>query len=255
MARVAVEQRAMTDPRFAVLGRAIGGNRWEAIGRCLLVWNQCQESNQYALSPSIINALHDDLTMDFAAAIVACGLGRVEGDGRVYVCGTPGRIEWLETQRRNGAKGGRPRKGKTQPKTDGKPMGYSGNNPPASASASASKTKTLRVPRRDCDDAFARCLKLVPILKGERGARKQFDSDIKRLEHDAVDAEGLASAFAAFVHDLETGIVHYAEECRREKTERRFVKQAASLFADFREYIAEPAPARLQLVVPLGGTS
>jgi hypothetical protein len=112
MARVNVEQSAFTDPRFSVLGRIIGRDRWSALGRMAMVWNIAQERERYALSIDLVDALFDDI-QDFAAAIVKAGLGRLQEDGLLYIAGAVGRVEWLGRKRKaareNGALGGRPK--------------------------------------------------------------------------------------------------------------------------------------------------
>src|SRR5262249_27786545 len=97
MARVNVEQTALTDPRFSILGKLIDRDRWSAIGRMSLVWNTCQERGTYSLTRETLNALFDDAE-DFADAVIRSGLGKVVPEG-VYIAGTRGRIEWLQKKR------------------------------------------------------------------------------------------------------------------------------------------------------------
>lgn len=112
MARINGEAKALADVRFKALGRAIGADRWAALGRMWAVWNECQERGAYVLSAADLDLIHDDIA-DFSAAVVSAGLGRKTDEG-IYICGTRGRIEWLERKRNaareNGTKGGRPKK-------------------------------------------------------------------------------------------------------------------------------------------------
>lgn len=128
MARVNLEQAAHTDPRFALLGKRIGHDRHSALGRMTMVWAACQERGSYTLPVDILDCFFEDVT-NFADAIVQSGLGRLEPDGTIYICGTRGRIEWLtrkrEVARENGAKSsGRPRKKDIAQETN---VGFQGN--------------------------------------------------------------------------------------------------------------------------------
>ena len=49
MARISVEQAALTDARFAVMAGILGVSRHDALGRMVIVWNQCQESGSHVL--------------------------------------------------------------------------------------------------------------------------------------------------------------------------------------------------------------
>jgi hypothetical protein len=117
MPRVNVEPRAFTDPRFVHLGQLLGTNRYDAIGRMALVWAECTERNRHALPKDELNHLFDDVKR-FSDLIIKAKLGRTRRED-VYICGTRGRIEWLERIRRasreNGKKGGRPRKTHQEP--------------------------------------------------------------------------------------------------------------------------------------------
>ena len=154
MARVNVEQKALTDPRFGRLGLALVNTDYPemtidtaqclGVGRMVKVWNACQEQYTYTLTD------HDLVVLlghrDAAKIIVESGLGERAGRGRVRIRGTDGRIEWLENRRvigrENGKKGGRPPKGTTNPdETDvgsrNNPLGSAGETPPAPAPAPA----------------------------------------------------------------------------------------------------------------------
>lgn len=125
MARVNIETKAFTDARFSRLGKMIGSDKWAAIGRMTLVWNECQERGKCVLTREVIDHIHDDID-GLADMLVSCELARPTNAG-FYICGTKGRIEWLAKSRKNGTKGGRP------PKTTGlskqNPVGLSANNP------------------------------------------------------------------------------------------------------------------------------
>jgi hypothetical protein len=117
MPRANIEQQAFTDPRFVHLGQLLKTGRYDAIGRMALVWSAATERNSYVLAEDLLNHLFDDVP-GFANLIVKAQLGRKNRRG-VYICGSRGRIEWLENKRRanreNGRKGGRPRKTHEEP--------------------------------------------------------------------------------------------------------------------------------------------
>lgn len=119
MARVNVEQKALTDARFYALGKLLGAKnslaRFTGIGVMTAVWNQCQERGRKTLTRAELDgaASIEGLWMH----VIEAELGEEAEEGCVRVRGTDGRIEWLEKNRENGAKGkefgvlgGRPRK-------------------------------------------------------------------------------------------------------------------------------------------------
>lgn len=110
MARVNVEQKALTDPRFDLLGRFLESTRHDALGRMIFVWNECQERSSYTLPACIVSAIMGNL--DGCEWLVQADLGQWVDDNTVRIKGTEGRIEWLgikrATAQTNGKKGGRP---------------------------------------------------------------------------------------------------------------------------------------------------
>jgi len=127
MARISVEQKALTDARFTQLGLAIcpkpeigaqGGFYLHALGlgAMVFVWNTCQERGRHSLHWWELDALAMQLGIlgrgDFAKALTFCDLGEWTSDeqNEIRIKGTEGRIEWLEKRREDGKTGGRPRK-------------------------------------------------------------------------------------------------------------------------------------------------
>ena len=117
MARINVEQKALTDSRYRRLGRqmleAMPTKEVEhALGLYLaiLVWNHCQETERYVLPDDEIDGYEPYL----AEAMQYAKLAVKYKGGQSRVCGTRGRIEWLKQRRKEGRaggkKGGRPRK-------------------------------------------------------------------------------------------------------------------------------------------------
>jgi len=142
MARVGVEQTALSDARFSTLGRLLGTNRHEALGRMVLVWNECQERETYLLSGMILDGIFE---RDNAGELLAkAELVRPQGDS-YYICGTKGRIEWLSERRKDGRKGGRP-------KTIGLTTGIDGklpaDNPPTLTPAPTPALSPTQTPEK-----------------------------------------------------------------------------------------------------------
>jgi hypothetical protein len=142
VARISVEQTALTDSRYRILAGILGIDHHSAIGRMLLIWNECQERETYSLKAVVIDALFG--LEGAAKAVVEADLGEPLGvseteplgvNTEIRVRGTRGRIEWLARRRKDGReggkKGGRPRK-----KTPG---GLRAETPPAPAPAPTRK--------------------------------------------------------------------------------------------------------------------
>lgn len=119
MARVNVEHKALTDQRFEMLGKLLGSNRHEALGRMLLVWHECQEHGSYILPEKRVNIIMG--TVQGSEFLIESDLAE-RVDGGLRIKGTVGRIEWLQEKRetgkefghlgaKHGKKGGRPKKG------------------------------------------------------------------------------------------------------------------------------------------------
>lgn len=154
MARISVEQKALTDPRYAVLGRLLGTSRREALGYMIEVWNECQERETYYLSDTILDGIFGRETSGHLLG--ESELARRTETKGWYICGTKGRVEWLKKRRQEGKKGGklggRPRK------PLGKPLGVDGKQqretPPAPAPAPAFPPETSS-PSGEKPDSFA----------------------------------------------------------------------------------------------------
>lgn len=107
------------DPRYKVLGELIGTNRFDAIGRLIGVYEYCTDKQTYFVPELILDALAE--MKNFVDALIKSDLA-VRTDEGIRIKGTKGRIEWLRKLRRNGQKGGRPKKPKdNQPETASEP--------------------------------------------------------------------------------------------------------------------------------------
>lgn len=109
MARISVEQKALTDPRFSLLGKLAGHppalQHDFGLSRLIRIWNECQERESYELPPEIVSVIigHED----GASWVVQVGLGELSLDGLIRIRGTKGRVEWLAARRAEGRSGGK----------------------------------------------------------------------------------------------------------------------------------------------------
>src|SRR3990172_4708665 len=121
MARVNVEQKALSDPRFYILARLLGSEEADlALGRMLHVWNECIERETYVLSKAILCAIFGET--EAPEWLVLSELAEAVGSDEYRIKGTRGRIEYLAikraTARKNGALGGRPIGSRRKPKSN-----------------------------------------------------------------------------------------------------------------------------------------
>lgn len=101
---VRIEASAFADERFVALARLAGlADADHARGKMARLWRQCTDHATYVLSVEIVESV---LGANASDALVKSGLGAVHDDG-IRICGTTGRIEWIEKLRKNGKKGGK----------------------------------------------------------------------------------------------------------------------------------------------------
>lgn len=116
MARINVEQKALTDPRFYRLGLDMGADpkAAHAVGLVAMirVWNECIERGRYALDGWLLDATLG--VENIGETLVKSDLATRSANGQFRLRGTKGRVEYLEEKRKlarkNGCLGGRPRK-------------------------------------------------------------------------------------------------------------------------------------------------
>lgn len=101
---VRIEAKAWDDPRFDILGDALGIHRDLALITMARVWAHQTEECSPTLPAVIMDAVAR--MKGFADAVVEAGLAERQADGLVRPRGTEGRIEWL-VERRERAAGGR----------------------------------------------------------------------------------------------------------------------------------------------------
>ena len=114
MASIRLEEEARNDPRFKVLGKKLGTTRFDARARVEELWAHCTKKNTYYLHAEIIDALAE--FEGFHALILSPEVNLAEQTEKgIRIRGTKGRIEWLAKARKNGGKGGRPKKTRRKP--------------------------------------------------------------------------------------------------------------------------------------------
>jgi hypothetical protein len=96
---VRVETKAFSDNRIAHLGAILETSRYDALGRCCHIWEECTQRNSHILPEEVVNLIVD------SNALVKAGLGAKTKRG-IRIRGTKGRIEWLAKLRKNSEKGG-----------------------------------------------------------------------------------------------------------------------------------------------------
>lgn len=113
MARVNVDQRALTDSRFTELGMILLGDKAGSgygchalgLGVMIHVWNECTERGCHALHDVTLGAIQIQLGLNcgsLGSAICIVGLGeRTADEAMVRIKGTTGRVEWLEESRKS----------------------------------------------------------------------------------------------------------------------------------------------------------
>jgi hypothetical protein len=145
---VRIEDEAFSDRRYDVLASLLGLPDADcARGKMAAVWRQCTQQQTHILTAEMVCII---LGPNGPDALLKSELG-APVEGGIRICGTRGRIEWLARLRKNGQKGGRPRKPNgnhlvIQNSANGKP----GVNPPAPAPAPVNKKKgRASTPRPD----------------------------------------------------------------------------------------------------------
>ena len=195
MARVNVEQKAFTDDRFVRLGKAIGGDRWAAIGRMTLVWDACQERENHTLSRESIDAIHADIP-NLTDLLIACELARQTSRG-IYIRGAKQRTGWLGKARKNGKLGGRPRKNHTVTKE--KPSGSGQKNPPALALTPALAPTGIRSKKKTTTTSAREELPSLPQWLHYVDLKRKFEARNGVEEIAAADPELYKTEFTQFV--------------------------------------------------------
>jgi hypothetical protein len=161
MSRVNVEGQAFNDTRFDRLARRLGlADGDHARGKCARLWLALTERFDLA-QPELSYTLDADdiadvLGPDGPAALVECKLADATADGRYYIRGARGRVEWKATKvaanRENGRRGGRPRasddaRNPTLESGFPNPEGWLTTPAPAPAPATATATATTPTQR------------------------------------------------------------------------------------------------------------
>lgn len=127
---VRIDDEAFSDARIDHLASLLNSNRYDALGRLACLWRQATQEGAYWLPEGFVKVIVDP------ELLIESRLARREKNG-IYVCGSRGRIEWLNKLRENARKGGEARRlPKRVPRT--KPAA----SPPAPAPAPVTATIT-----------------------------------------------------------------------------------------------------------------
>src|SRR5262249_31347139 len=119
------------DRRYDRLAQEAGlADADHARGKMAVLWRQCTIEQRYVLEETDVTDVLGSRGVD---ALITARLGE-RVDGGVRISGSKGRIEWLAKLRKNGRKGGRPKK------TKRKPSGFDESNPLALALATTPVT-------------------------------------------------------------------------------------------------------------------
>lgn len=174
-ASVRLEQQALTDVRFALLGKALAPSLSQAhahalgMGIMAQVWSYCTDRNRSAISLAEAELLvchQQAASLLVASDLAELGEGCGGNQGRdLRIKGTTGRIEWLDKKRKAAQKGGLNKAAKrlALPDPSAKPSVGLHSCPPAPAPAPANNTmsRVLKTP----DDYHPRALGAADYLR------------------------------------------------------------------------------------------
>lgn len=98
MARINVEQKALTDPRFHALAKLRElADRFHALGMMIQVWNECIERGTYTLPCYVVEAIFQHSSAP--ADLVTCELAEWASENTLRIRGTEGRTDYLSRLR------------------------------------------------------------------------------------------------------------------------------------------------------------
>jgi hypothetical protein len=177
VARVNVDQKALTDSRFAILARLMGtGDRDTALGRMIRVWNECIERETYELPTLVIETIFDQ--SDAPDWLIESGLAERSNERSLRIKGTEGRIEYLAKKRanakRNGKLGGRPPKTNIGSEQNQRRLQTETPPAPAPAPAPAQRKTPPKPPVGSAKNGFDRFWDVWPKKVAKEAARKAW---------------------------------------------------------------------------------
>lgn len=168
---IRIETCVWGDDRFALLAkRANLADVDHAIGKMARLWQKCTMEGRYTLTEEEIELV---LGPNGVEALIASRLGERtrarNQQPQIRIKGTKGRIEWLEKARKNGKKGGRPKK------TRSKPSGFQNENllDPAPDLVPDPAPSQISDPPRVAEPARVIPLHQPPLFQDERQKRRQ----------------------------------------------------------------------------------
>jgi hypothetical protein len=94
--RVNVDDQALTDERFALVGERVGRHRRHVLGDLVHLWNRAQQARSSILAGRTIDVIAE--FPGYAAALAAEGLAEDVGGGMFRLRGVDERLSWLLIQ-------------------------------------------------------------------------------------------------------------------------------------------------------------
>jgi len=221
VARINVEQTALTDPRFQILATLLGVTRQHALGCMIEVWNECQERETFYLSGDLLDAIFS--RADSGLLLARSELAREHKSHGWYIRGSRWRTGWLKKRREDGRKGGRPKK--TIGLTVGIDVKQQADNPPAPAPAPAPNPKQKELlsnsPAANADVITLARVRRRPRLNGHTPERLLELTKLFGLFYDDYPRhEGKQAALKAFLkaNPTKDDLLAIARDLRRRVT-------------------------------------
>jgi len=215
VARISIEQQALTDSRFTQLGLLIYGLHKPAapeenlcptalgIGVAAHIWNECQEQGRHVLDSVAVNSIGFHLGIrngeSLSLMLVECDLAERIGRKQLRIKGTEGRTEWLQKRREEGqigakygVTGGRPRK---------PPTGLPEKPPPTPTPTPTQEIQKLPLPnppqaaaRAGWSALFPEFWNVYPRKIAKRDAEKAW-AKLAPKSSDLIEPKALAIAY------------------------------------------------------------
>lgn len=163
--RVNLDSKALKDPRFKRMGKALAIDWHEALGLCFEVWNYAYEARSEFLTSEDVDAVVD--RSGIAAAMVVADLAEPAG-AQLRLRGVRTRIGFLEKQVDRARAGGKAKAEKQRTKK--KASETASLLPNGTANGSASRSQTLCQSHADLDQALPPDQDQSPALDQDRSA-------------------------------------------------------------------------------------
>lgn len=224
MGNVKVDDMALKDPRYVVLGRALGTTKFDALGRMVELWAYCTEKQTYFMTETSIDICADREGFYNLIMSPEIDLGERQDDGSIRIKGTEGRIEWLGRLRNNSVKGGLAKAAYRQKKI--LPVGKKKSCP---ITTTLTLTPTIAITNKNKDTAHA-------------SAEFDLEEIYKKYPRKMGKQKGIAACSREIKNPdqfnlLMSAVERYAKHCRKENLEPRFIKHFSSFMSSWRDWL------------------